>query len=96
MALAKNNNTSKDRHMGLSYGPGEFTDEEFERAAREIANPNIAKYEFFVESHGTKIYRRYIQVIADILPHSESTSFTFVQISFHSRDRVCTSTKFMG
>ena len=39
-----------------------FTDEEFEEAAREVANPDLIDYEFFVESHGTKIHRHYIEV----------------------------------
>ena len=39
-----------------------FTEEEFELAAKEIANPDLSDFEFFVESHGTKIYRRYIEV----------------------------------
>lgn len=39
-----------------------FTDEEFEQAAKEVANPDLTDFEFFVESHGTKIYRHYKEV----------------------------------
>ena len=51
-----------DQKVGLSYGPGAFTEEEFEKAANEIVNPDLTGYEFFVESHGTKIYRHYREV----------------------------------
>ena len=53
---------AKDPHIGVSHGPGVFTDEEFERAAAEVTNPDLTDYEFFVESHGTKIYRHYKEV----------------------------------
>ena len=46
----------------LSYGPGVFTDEEFEKAAKEVIDPDLDGWEFFVESHGTKIYRKYKEV----------------------------------
>ncbi len=46
----------------LSYGPGVFTDEEFEKAARELGEPDLVGWEFFVESHNTKIYRKYKEV----------------------------------
>ncbi|XP_038058158.1 phosphatidylcholine transfer protein-like isoform X2 [Patiria miniata] len=36
-----------------------FTDEEFEEACRELENPAISEYEFFVESAGVQIYRKY-------------------------------------
>ena len=52
----------EDKHIGLSYGPGAFTEYEFEDAAREVVNPDLTNYEFFVESHGTKIYRHYKEV----------------------------------
>ena len=48
--------------IGLSYGPGVFSAEEFEKAAQEVVNPDLSDYEFFVESHGTKIYRHYREV----------------------------------
>lgn len=54
----------EDQHIGLSYGPGAFTDAEFEEAAKEVVNPDLQDYEFFVESHGTKIYRHYKEVCA--------------------------------
>ena len=54
--------SKKDPHIGVSHGPGAFTEEEFEQAAREVANPDLSDYEFFVESHGTKIYRHYKEV----------------------------------
>ncbi len=45
-----------------SYGPGVFSDEEFEKASQEVVNPDLSGFEFFVESHGTKIYRNYKEV----------------------------------
>lgn len=56
------NGSSKDPHIGMSYGPGTFTQDEFEQAAKEVVNPDLSDYEFFVESHGTKIYRHYREV----------------------------------
>ncbi len=46
----------------MSYGPGVFTDEEFEKAAKELSEPDLVGWEFFVESHSTKIYRKYREV----------------------------------
>ena len=46
----------------FSIGAGVFTDEDFERAAKEVLDPNINGWEFFVESRGTKIYRNYKEV----------------------------------
>ncbi|XP_033624987.1 phosphatidylcholine transfer protein-like isoform X2 [Asterias rubens] len=37
----------------------DFTDEEFEEACSELDNPRISDYEFFVESSGVQIYRKY-------------------------------------
>ena len=51
-----------DPHIGLSYGPGAFSEEEFQEAAKEVVDPDLSGYEFFVESHGTKIYRHYKEV----------------------------------
>ena len=51
-----------DPHIGVSHGPGVFTEEEFQQAAGEVTNPDLSNYEFFVESHGTKIYRHYREV----------------------------------
>ncbi|XP_022106170.1 phosphatidylcholine transfer protein-like [Acanthaster planci] len=36
-----------------------FRDDEFEEACRELENPEISEYEFFVESAGVQIYRKY-------------------------------------
>lgn len=49
----------KEVPVGLQFGPGTFTDAEFLEAAKEVVNPDLTDYEFFVESHGTKIYRHY-------------------------------------
>lgn len=53
-----------DQRIGLSYGPGAFTEEEFREAGKQVVNPDLSGYEFFVESHGTKIYRHYREVSA--------------------------------
>ena len=49
--------------VGESHGPGVFTDEEFEKMAREVVAPDLTGFEFFVESHGTKFYRKYREVL---------------------------------
>ena len=46
----------------FSIGAGVFTDEDFERAAKEVLDPDINGWDFFVESRGTKIYRNYNEV----------------------------------
>lgn len=46
----------------FSVGPCVFTDEEFARAVGEITTPDLEGWEFFVESMGTKIYRKYKEV----------------------------------
>lgn len=51
-----------DPHIGVSHGPGVFTDEEFEQMAREVVTPDLNGFEFFIESHGTKFYRKYREV----------------------------------
>ena len=51
-----------DYKTTFSIGAGVFTDEDFERAAKEVLDPNINGWEFFVESRGTKIYRNYKEV----------------------------------
>ena len=53
---------SDDPHIGMRHGPGVFTQEDFENAAREVVNPDLTDYEYFVESHGTKFYRKYREV----------------------------------
>ncbi len=40
----------------------DFTGEEFDEACFELDNPNISDYEFFVESSGVQIYRKYQEV----------------------------------
>ena len=39
-----------------------FSDEEFKKAARELPNPDLEGYEFFLESSNIKFYRRYREV----------------------------------
>ena len=51
-----------ETHVGMSFGPGMFTDEEFEKVAHEVLQPDITNYEYFVESYGTKFYRKYNEV----------------------------------
>ncbi|XP_041458278.1 phosphatidylcholine transfer protein-like isoform X2 [Lytechinus variegatus] len=36
-----------------------FSDEEFERYLKELDDPDLSEFEFFTESTGVKIYRRY-------------------------------------
>ena len=60
--MASNGVDARDPHIGLSHGPGAFTEQEFEEAAKEVENPDLTGYEFFTESHGTKIYRHYREV----------------------------------
>ena len=46
----------------FSVGPGAFTEEEFARAVAEIGTPDLEGWELFVQSMGTKIYRKYREV----------------------------------
>ena len=39
-----------------------FQDSEFELACKELYEPQIEGWEFFVESHGVTIYRQYNEV----------------------------------
>lgn len=39
-----------------------FTDEEFETTLKEIDSPLLDDYEFFVETHNIKVYRKYSEV----------------------------------
>lgn len=55
-------NIKAETHVGMSFGPGMFTDDEFEKVAQEVLKPDITEYEFFVESYGTKFYRKYLEV----------------------------------
>ncbi|XP_070545662.1 phosphatidylcholine transfer protein-like [Ptychodera flava] len=38
-----------------------FPEDKFVEACNDLENPNLDGYEFFTESHGIKIYRRYIE-----------------------------------
>ena len=49
--------------VGASHGPGVFTDEQFEQVARQVVSPDLDGFEYFVESHGTKFYRKYKEVL---------------------------------
>lgn len=40
-----------------------FTDEEFKKYLTELDNPDLSEFEFFTESTGVKVYRRYNKVI---------------------------------
>ena len=50
---------------------GLFKDEEFVAAARQVQNPDLEGWEFFVESMGVKVHRRYKEVwlIGDLKFH---------------------------
>ena len=39
-----------------------FADEAFTKALEEFDNPDLLEYEFFTESMGIKIYRKFIPV----------------------------------
>ena len=41
---------------------GLFTDDEFLNAAKQVQNPDLPGWEFFVESMGVKMYRKYSEV----------------------------------
>ncbi len=41
---------------------GLFTDEDFTKAALQVQNPDFEGWEFFVESMGVKMYRKYSEV----------------------------------
>lgn len=49
--------------VGMSFGPGMFSDDDFHRVAHEVVEPLLDDFEEFVESHGTKFYRKYKEVI---------------------------------
>ncbi|XP_039266468.2 phosphatidylcholine transfer protein-like [Styela clava] len=36
-----------------------FSEDEFIKTMKELENPELSDYEFFVESHGVKVYRKY-------------------------------------
>ena len=55
--------TTTGPQVGTSHGPGVFTDEEFETMARQVVSPDLTGFEYFVESHGTKFYRKYKEVL---------------------------------
>ncbi len=50
--------------QGIHSKPtGLFTDDDFLKAARQVQNPDLTGWEFFVESTGVKMYRKYSEVI---------------------------------
>ena len=67
-------------NTGVSYGPGVFTDEEFERAGKEVVEPELDGWEFYVESMNTKIYRKYKEVSLCVV-HSSTMVCTVVVTS---------------
>ena len=50
-----------------------FTDEQFEQAIKELDEPDLTDYEFFTESTGVKIYRKYnsVSIVTDLLDMNE-------------------------
>lgn len=58
--------SGSDPHVGMRHGPGVFTQEEFEKAARQVVSPDISEFEYFIESHGTKFYRKYREVCSSM------------------------------
>ena len=66
--------------VGASHGPGVFTDEEFEQVARQVVSPDLNGFEFFVESHGTKFYRKYKEVLHSL----SSLLYTYICIDITS------------
>ena len=43
----------------MAFSNDVFRDEEFERVAQEVVEPDLNGWDFFVESQGFRIYRRY-------------------------------------
>ena len=76
----------------FSVGPGVFTEEDFARAVRDIASPDLEGWEFLVESMGTKIYRKYKEVSwADVqwfsaLEQAMQPNVCCTALSLRSRD----------
>ena len=75
----------------FSVGPGVFTDEEFASAVGELASPELEGWEFFVETMGTKIYRKYREVCVFVSKNHLCLSLTHTRT--HLRIRVCMSTR---
>jgi len=73
-------------HVGMSHGPGVFSDEEFQAVAHEVVSPQISEYEFFVESYGTKFYRKYNQVPVGVM----ATIRNYMYIVMHCRQHFLT------
>ena len=49
--------------QGIHSKPtGLFTDDDFLKAAVQVKNPDFSGWEFFVESMGVKMYRKYSEV----------------------------------
>ena len=70
--------------VGASHGPGVFTDEQFEQVARQVVSPDLEGFEYFVESHGTKFYRKYKEVI----PYNKLREWSVVSTQTLTRRRV--------
>ena len=49
-----------------SLFPGAFRDEEFESVAKEILEPELEGWDFFLESMGFKFYRKYEEVYTQL------------------------------
>lgn len=49
--------------VGMSFGPGLFSDDDFHRVAHEVIEPVLDGFEMFVESYGTKFYRHFKEVL---------------------------------
>lgn len=49
--------------QGIHSKPtGLFTDNDFLKAAKQVQNPDLEGWEFFVESMGVKLYRKFSEV----------------------------------
>ena len=72
----------------FSVGPGVFTDEEFASAVGELASPELDGWEFFVETMGTKIYRKYREVCVFV-----HLCLSLTHTRTHLRIRVSMSTR---
>ena len=71
----------------FSVGPGVFTDEEFASAVGELASPELDGWEFFVETMGTKIYRKYREVCVFVCGCSNQLSLSHLRILVYMSTR---------
>ena len=60
----------------LTFSSFGFTDEQFNKTCIELENPQIEGWEFFVQSHGVTIYRKYNEVISYLSLLISQHSFT--------------------